>query len=26
MNKNGARCEIRFPDATGNPYLTFLQC
>jgi len=23
MNKNGARCEIRFPDAAGNPYLTF---
>ena len=23
LNKNGARCEIRFPDAAGNPYLTF---
>ncbi len=23
LNKNGARCEIRFPDASGNPYLTF---
>ena len=23
MNKKGARCEIRFPDAAGNPYLTF---
>ena len=23
MNKNGARCEVRFPDAAGNPYLTF---
>ena len=23
MNKNGARCEVRFPDGAGNPYLTF---
>jgi len=23
MDKNGARCEIRFPDGAGNPYLTF---
>ena len=23
MNKNAARCEVRFPDAAGNPYLTF---
>jgi len=23
MNKKAARCEIRFPDAAGNPYLTF---
>jgi|TARA_B110000438_G_scaffold151865_1_gene145891 glutamine synthetase len=23
FNKKGARCEIRFPDAAGNPYLTF---
>ena len=23
LNKKGARCEIRFPDAAGNPYLTF---
>jgi glutamine synthetase len=23
LNKKGARCEIRFPDASGNPYLTF---
>ena len=23
LNKNGARCEIRFPDGAGNPYLTF---
>ena len=23
LDKNGARCEIRFPDASGNPYLTF---
>ena len=22
-NKKAARCEIRFPDAAGNPYLTF---
>ena len=20
LSKNGARCEIRFPDASGNPY------
>ena len=23
LNKQAARCEIRFPDAAGNPYLTF---
>ena len=23
LNKNGARCEVRFPDGAGNPYLTF---
>jgi glutamine synthetase len=23
MNKKAARCEIRFPDAAGNPYLGF---
>ena len=23
LDKNGARCEVRFPDASGNPYLTF---
>ena len=23
MNKKAARCEIRFPDAAGNPYLSF---
>ena len=23
LNKKAARCEIRFPDAAGNPYLTF---
>ena len=23
LNKNGARCEVRFPDAAGNPYLAF---
>ena len=23
LNKKGARCEIRFPDASGNPYLSF---
>ena len=23
LNKDGARCEVRFPDGAGNPYLTF---